>query len=285
MTRPYRAAFGARASSDDARFVHSFIRAHTRRRDTFMVFVVTPTRAIPASVARETTREGRRDVRSTCARVVRARASPDDDETRASSSSESSASSTRDVVERARRASAREQKPRRRAESTDAVATFMTRRFGLKGGLAWLGVLTFGVVSEQVKTRRETRDAVANTRDVDASARTSVDVGDTGVSYTEMTIGGGELVREGYLIAAKVRATGRESGKTIFDTKATGREIVWSYGGRLGPPLCVGLEIGARGMRQGGRRLVRVPAKLAVGVAEEDVEFDVTLTRVSVPPS
>jgi len=82
-----------------------------------------------------------------------------------------------------------------------------------------------------------------------------------------------------------VKATGRESGKTIFDTKATGREIVWSYGGRLGPPLCVGLEIGARGMRQGGRRLVRVPARLAVGVADEDVEFDVALTRVSVPPS
>lgn len=251
------------------------------------VVVLTAPRAMRASVARETTRERRRDGRSTLTRVVRARASTDDDETSASSSSESSGtSSTRDVVERARRASAREKAPnRRRAESTDAVATFMTRRFGLKGGLAWLGVLTLGVVSEQVKTRRETRDAVANTRDVDASARTSVDVGDTGVSYTEMTIGGGELVREGYLIAAKVKATGRESEKTIFDTKATGREIVWSYGGRLGPPLCVGLEIGARGMRQGGRRLVRVPARLAVGVAEEDVEFDVTLTRVSVPPS
>jgi hypothetical protein len=38
-------------------------------------------------------------------------------------------------------------------------------------------------------------------------------------------------------------------------------------------------------MRQGGRRLVRVPARLAVGVADEDVEFDVALTRVSVPPS
>ena len=49
---------------------------------------------------------------------------------------------------------------RRRAESTDAVATFMTRRFGLKGGLAWLGALTFGVLSEQLKTRRETREAI-----------------------------------------------------------------------------------------------------------------------------
>ena len=216
--------------------------------------VPTPARrTIPAPRARVPA--SRRVPRS---RIVRVRASTEDGD-----------ESTRDVVERARRATTRA--PRRRAESTDAVATFMTRRFGLKGGLAWLGVLTFGVVSEQVKTRRETRDAVVNTRDVDASERTSVDVGDTGVSYTEMTIGGGELVREGYLVAAKV--------------KATGREIVWSYGGRLGPPLCVGLEIGARGMRQGGRRLVRVPARLALGVADEDVEFDVALTRVSVPPS
>jgi hypothetical protein len=36
---------------------------------------------------------------------------------------------------------------KRRADSTDAVASFLTRRFGVAGGLAWLGVLTFGVVS------------------------------------------------------------------------------------------------------------------------------------------
>ena len=29
------------------------------------------------------------------------------------------------------------------------------RRFGLAGGLIWLGILTFGVVSEQIKTRLE----------------------------------------------------------------------------------------------------------------------------------
>ena len=44
------------------------------------------------------------------------------------------------------------------ADSTDAVATFLTRRFGLKGGVAWLGLLTFGVVSEQAKTRWERRE-------------------------------------------------------------------------------------------------------------------------------
>lgn len=37
--------------------------------------------------------------------------------------------------------------------STPSLA-FM-RRFGLAGGLIWLGILTFGVVSEQIKTRLE----------------------------------------------------------------------------------------------------------------------------------
>ena len=34
--------------------------------------------------------------------------------------------------------------------STDWVASSLTRRFGIAGGLAWLGILTFGVVGEQV---------------------------------------------------------------------------------------------------------------------------------------
>ena len=63
----------------------------------------------------------------------------------------------------------------RQADSTDAVATFMTRRFGIAGGLAWLGVLTFGVVSEQLKTRREVREAAENTVEVKKSEiKTSV---------------------------------------------------------------------------------------------------------------
>ena len=45
----------------------------------------------------------------------------------------------------------RQQKQRRRqADSTDWFASTLTRRFGLAGGLAWLGFLSFGVISEQV---------------------------------------------------------------------------------------------------------------------------------------
>jgi len=41
------------------------------------------------------------------------------------------------------------------ADSTDWISSNLTRRFGLGAGLAWVGVLAFGVVSEQIKTRNE----------------------------------------------------------------------------------------------------------------------------------
>ena len=43
----------------------------------------------------------------------------------------------------------------RTADSTDWISSSLTRRFGLGAGLAWVGVLAFGVISEQVKTRNE----------------------------------------------------------------------------------------------------------------------------------
>jgi hypothetical protein len=80
----------------------------------------------------------------------------------ASSSSESSTDSTEAEPEthlgthqstEAARPPKRSQ--RRQADSTDWISSQLTRRFGLAGGLAYLGFLTFGVVSEQIKTRLE----------------------------------------------------------------------------------------------------------------------------------
>ena len=111
--------------------------------------------------------------------------------------------------------------------------------------------------------------------------------------------GGGGSACESSTCARRncARARFQEAEAYAYDTESAGREIVWSFGGKLGPPLCRGLEEGVAGMRQGGRRVVRVPARLAFGSdgadfprggkidPDRDVEFDVTLTRVSVPPS
>lgn len=49
-------------------------------------------------------------------------------------------------------------------ETTDWVASSLTRRFGIGAGLAWAGFLAFGVISEQIKTRLEVSQEEANTR-------------------------------------------------------------------------------------------------------------------------
>ncbi len=55
-------------------------------------------------------------------------------------------------------------KSKREADSTDGVSTFLTRRFGIAGGLAWVGVLATGVLGEQIKTRLEQADEAAGTK-------------------------------------------------------------------------------------------------------------------------
>jgi hypothetical protein len=74
-----------------------------------------------------------------------AAATPDDDVSPADAARKAKAAATR----KAKAAAALNIKGgkgggARKADSTDAVASFLTRRFGIAGGLAWLGILTFG---------------------------------------------------------------------------------------------------------------------------------------------
>jgi hypothetical protein len=87
-------------------------------------------------------------------------------------------------------------RPARRADSTDAVASFLSRRFGLAGGLAWLGVLAVGSLGEQVKTRLEVAAERDATRDV-AGEEVSLP---SGVVYRDERIGGGAPPQRGYLV-------------------------------------------------------------------------------------
>jgi hypothetical protein len=61
---------------------------------------------------------------------------------------------------------AERQKPTKRStvETTDWIASSLTRRFGLGAGLAWAGFLAAGVISEQIKTRIEVSQQEADTR-------------------------------------------------------------------------------------------------------------------------
>ena len=188
-------------------------------------------------------------------------------------------------------------------DSTDAVATFMTRRFGIAGGLAWLGVLTFGVVSEQLKTRREVREAKENTKEV-SKKDIVVTTSSTGVQSSDLKIGGGERVQNGYLVAADIVAkviTLNPEGVeyetlTLLDTRKAGRQLVFTFGKPQGP-ITRGLMESVSEMKQGGRRVVVVPPSMGFGENEQvlqgivvvppksTVRYDIELTRVSVPPS
>jgi hypothetical protein len=124
----------------------------------------------------------------------------------------------------------------RKADSTDPISTFLTRRFGLAGGLAWLGVLTFGVVSEQLKTRGEVARELSGTQAVAGGVEVA---SPSGLRYTDTTRGGGETApQRGYLLAADVRVTLGDApdGPVLFDTAATGRPLAFFFGCAPGAP-------------------------------------------------
>ena len=76
--------------------------------------------------------------------------------TRASEDKEGETTSVREALKAAeQRQAQRQPSGNRSADSTDWISSQLTRRFGIAGGLAWLGFLTFGAVSEQIKTRLE----------------------------------------------------------------------------------------------------------------------------------
>ncbi|KAI8466037.1 MAG: FKBP-type peptidyl-prolyl cis-trans isomerase [Monoraphidium minutum] len=190
-------------------------------------------------------------------------------------------------------------KQRRKAESTDAIASFLTRRFGLAGGLAWLGFLAVGTLGEQIKTRIQVDAEEKGARDVDG-----VEVAlPSGVRYTDLRIGGGQSPSKGMLVV--LQYVGKADGAVFEDTQKRGKPIVYIYGGRpFTGGLCAGVEEALSTMRAGGRRRVVVPPALGFGargavlrptehVPDKQglvppgatLEYEIELQRVSVPPS
>ncbi|CAL6404565.1 unnamed protein product [Bathycoccus prasinos] len=186
---------------------------------------------------------------------------------------------------------------RRQADSTDFMATFLTRRFGLKGGLAWLGLLTFGVVSEQLKTRRETREEKENTKAVAEEKRITVKMNES-TSYEELVKGGGEYVQQGFLCGANVTVRDLDANETVFDTRKTNRPIGFVYS-KPRPPPVLPYDVNEsfsdeRYVMRNGSRRVFTTTSGEDGLTFKDgsyvkpnanVEIDFEFTKVSIPPS
>lgn len=175
-----------------------------------------------------------------------------------------------------------DEKPRRppatTAESTDWIASNLTRRFGLGAGLAWAGFLAFGVLSEQIKTRFEVSQQEASTRDVEKEEEVILP---NGIRYYEMRVGGGAYPRTGDLVVVNVKGKLQESDQVFVDTFGDKKPLALVMGSRpYRRGLCDGVEVVLKTIRAGGKRRVIMPPNLCFG--EEGADMG---SGVQIPPS
>ncbi|CAM6084457.1 unnamed protein product [Calypogeia fissa] len=190
----------------------------------------------------------------------------------------------------------RPQGARREADSTDWISSSLTRRFGLAGGLAWVGFLAFGVISEQIKTRTEVFLESQGTQNVEGTAKEVVL--DNNVKYVDLRTGGGSSPLKGDLVLLDLTGKVASTGEVFVDTTSAKRPLAFVYGIKpYAKGVCYGLEYALQSMKAGGKRRVKVPADQCFGDAGEDlgngvivpggaeVEYEVQLQRVSIAPS
>ncbi|MCL7042241.1 hypothetical protein MKW94_015304 [Papaver nudicaule] len=187
------------------------------------------------------------------------------------------------------------QKPTK-AESTDWIASSLTRRFGLGAGLAWVGFLAVGVISEQIKTRLEVSEQEANTRDVEKEVEVVLP---NGIRYYEMRVGGGASPRQGDLIVIDLKGTIQGNHEVFVDTfQKDKRPLALIMGSRpYTRGMCEGIESVLRSMKLGGKRRVIIPPSLGFGENGGDfgsgieipphstLEYIVEVDKVSVAPA
>lgn len=199
------------------------------------------------------------------------------------------------------------QKPKSAAstktDSTDWIASSLTRRFGIAAGLAWAGFLAVGVISEQIKTRLEVSVQEANTRDVEKEEEVVLP---NGIRYYELRVGGGATPRPGDLVVIDLKGSVVQgTGKVIpppfvdtFDGDKRKRPLAIVMGSRpYSRGMCEGIEYVLRSMKAGGKRRVVVPSSLGFGENGADLnsgvqippfatlEYIVQVDKVSIAPA
>ncbi|KAF7822268.1 peptidyl-prolyl cis-trans isomerase FKBP17-2, chloroplastic [Senna tora] len=183
-----------------------------------------------------------------------------------------------------------------KVDSTDWIATSLTRRFGIGAGLAWVAFLAFGVVSEQVKTRFEVSQQQANTRTVEKEEEVVLP---NGIRYYELKVGGGATARQGDLVVIDLVGKVEGSGEVFVDTFGSQKKpLALVVGSRpYSKGMCEGIESALRSMKAGGKRRVIVPPSLGFGEEGADLgngfqippfatlEYVVEVERVSIAPA
>ncbi|KAI4347250.1 hypothetical protein L6164_008078 [Bauhinia variegata] len=185
--------------------------------------------------------------------------------------------------------------PKTKVESTDWIATSLTRRFGIGAGLAWVAFLAVGVVSEQIKTRLEVSQQEANTRDVGKEEEIVLP---NGIRYYELKVGGGASPRLGDLVVIDLMGKIEGSGEVFVNTFEAKKPLALVMGSRpYSKGVCEGIEYVLRSMKAGGKRRVIVPPTLGFGENGADLgsglqippnvtlEYIVEVDKVSIAPA
>ncbi|TXG50844.1 hypothetical protein EZV62_023368 [Acer yangbiense] len=165
-------------------------------------------------------------------------------------------------------------------ESTDWIASTLTRRFGLGAGLAWAAFLAVGVVSEQIKTRIEVSQQEANTRNVEKEEEVVLP---NGIRYYDLRVGGGASPRTGDLVVIDLKGKVEGSGEVFVDTFDGDQKkpLALVMGSRpYSKGMCEGIEYVLRSMKAGGKRRVIIPPGL--GFREKGADLG---TGTQIPPS
>ncbi|KAJ7975215.1 Peptidylprolyl isomerase [Quillaja saponaria] len=184
----------------------------------------------------------------------------------------------------------------RNADSTDWIASNLTRRFGIGAGLAWVAFLAVGVVSEQIKTRLEVSQQEANTRNVEKEVEVVLP---NGIRYYELKVGGGASPRQGDLVVIDLSGKIEGNGEVFVNTFGGDKKpLALVMGSRpFSRGMCEGIEYVLKSMKAGGKRRVIVPPNLGFGEKGADLgsgaqippfatlEYTVEVERVSIAPA
>jgi hypothetical protein len=130
---------------------------------------------------------------------------------------------------------------------------FLSRRFGIVGGLAIFAALAAVEGGEILKAFGD--NTVTGSGEVVTTP--------SGLKITELLVGkGGGTPLPGYVIGLTAKVS--IGDKVIYETTAGEKPIAFKYGQRpFQNVICEGVEEGIKGMKVGGKRLLDVPSGLA----------------------
>ncbi|XP_047338012.1 peptidyl-prolyl cis-trans isomerase FKBP17-2, chloroplastic-like [Impatiens glandulifera] len=164
-------------------------------------------------------------------------------------------------------------------ESTDSIASSLTRRFGLGASLAWAGSLAFSVISEQMKNEHQVSQNEANTRVVEEQEEVVLP---NGIRYYELRVGGGSSPKSGDMMVIDLKGKVKGTNQPFVDTFSCEKKpLALLTGSRpYTKGMCEGIEYVSRSMKGGGKRRVIVPPNLGFG--EKGIELGYGL---KIPPN